>query len=175
MKFRYAILILISSIVVQTSFVRLLDLPPFGFNLALVALFLLCYYLPFEKILILAIAMGISIDLFSSISFGSTSLAAISAFSLSFYLRENILKGGRLSDLFLNSLITFFAFYLLLSAADIFLRPSADTAGIFNLIDFDLIKEILLNCAACVFAFYLAEYYKNRKRYGYARNIKISS
>lgn len=175
MKLAHAVLILILSIAVQTSFVRLFDLFLFAPNLSLIALFLLCYFLSFEKILILAIVAGIAIDFLSSVSFGSTSLAALGACSLSFYLRENILKGGRLADFSLNSLMTFFAFYFLLGAANIFLESSTGYAEIFKLMNINLAGEILFNVALSVFGCYLAKYYKSDKIYGFIRNIKISS
>ncbi|MBU4338491.1 hypothetical protein KKB43_07115 [Patescibacteria group bacterium] len=174
MKIAHAVLILILSIVIQASPVRLFDLFSFAPNLSLVALFLLCYFLSFEKLLILAIIAGIAIDLLSSVSFGSTSLAAMGACSLSFYLRKNVLKGGRIADFFLNSLITFFVFYFLLGQADIFLKSSTDYAAIFNLININLAGEILFNLALSAAAYYLAGYYKSGKIYGFTRNIKIS-
>ncbi|MDP3057065.1 MAG: hypothetical protein Q8N37_00905 [bacterium] len=125
--------------------------------------------------LILTIVGGITIDLVSSVSFGSTSLAALGAYSLSFYLRENVLKGGRFSDFLLNSLITFSAFYFLLGIANVFLKASTGYAGIFKLMDINLAGEILFNFALSVFGYRLIKYYKNSKIYGFARNIKISS
>lgn len=175
MKQWRAILIIILSIIIQTSFVRLLGLPPIAPNLSLVALFLLCYALPFERILILAIAAGMAIDLFSSVSFGSTSLAALGACSFSFYLRENVLKRGKLADFFLNSLIAFFVFYFLLSAANILMKPSTDYAEFFLLMNINLAGEIVLNSALAVLGYYFLEYCKNNKLYGFVRNSKISS
>lgn len=175
MKLAHAVLILILSIVIQASLVRLFDLFSFAPNLSLVALFLLCYALSFEKILVLAIFAGLSIDLVSSVSFGSTLLAAFGACTLSFYLRENILKGGRFSDFLLNGLATFFVFYCLLGGVNIFLNPPADYTEIFNLINVNLAGEILLNLALSAAGRYLARYYKNGKIYGFIQNIKISS
>ncbi len=174
MKLTRAILILILSIVAQASFVRLLDLFSFAPNLSLIALFLLCRFLSFEKILILAIVAGVAIDLLSSVSFGATSLAALGACSLSFYLRENVLKGGRLADFSLNSLISFFAFYFLLGEANIFLKFSAGYAAIFNLININLAGEILFNFALSAAAYCLVKCYKSNKIYGFTQNIKIS-
>lgn len=175
MKFTYAILILILSIIIQVSFVRLFDFFSFAPNLSLVILFLLCYFLSFEKMLILAIVAGITIDMVSLVGFGSTPLAALGAYSLSFYLRENVLRGGRFTDFFWNSLITFFAFYFLLGITNIFLKSSMDYAGIFKLININLIGEILFNFALSIFGYHFIKYYKNSKIYGFARNIKISS
>lgn len=176
MKFTYAILILILSVIIQASFIRLFDFFLFAPNLSIIILFLLCYFLSFEKMLILVIIGGIMIDLVSSVSFGSTSLAALGAYSLSFYLKENVLKGGRFSDFLLNSLITFFAFYFLLGVVNIFLKSSAGGAGIFRLMDINLLmEEILFTFVLSAFGYRLIKYYKNSKIYGFARNIKISS
>lgn len=175
MKLLRAILILILSIIIQISLVRLLDLFPFAPNLPLIVLFLLCHFLPFEKMLILAIVAGIAIDFVSSVSFGSTSSAAMVAYSLSFYLRENILKGGRFTDLFLNSLITFFAFYFLLGAANIFWESSISYAAVLKFININLAGEILLNAAFGVLGYYFLKHYKDSKIYGFIRNIKIPS
>lgn len=175
MKFFYAVLILIASIAVQVSFVRLLVLLPFAPNLSLIVLFLLCYFLSFEKILILATVGGVTIDLLSSVSFGSTSLAALGACSLIFYLKENVLKGERFADLFVNYLITFFAFYLLLGEANIILKSSIDRVPILNLININLAGEILFNFIISVLGYYFIKNYKNSRIYGFTRNIKISS
>lgn len=175
MKLVNAVLILTLIIIIQISFVRLFDFFSFAPNLPLVVLFILCYDLSFEKILFLAIFVGLSIDLASSISFGSTLLAFFIACSLSFYLRENVLKGGRLMDLLLNSLITFVVFYCLLAISNIFLKPSIGYASIFNLININLAGEILLDLVFSVFGYYLAGRYSNNKIYGFVQNIKISS
>lgn len=163
MKLAHAILILFLTVVVQVSLVRLLDSFSFAPNLSLIALFLLCYFLSFEKILILAIIGGISIDLSSSISFGSTSIAALAACSLSFYLRENILKGGRFTDFSLNNFITFSVFYIFLGEANILLKSAIDYSAMFKIINVNSAGELLLNFTLSVFAFYLVKYYKNGK------------
>lgn len=175
MKLTYAFLIMILSIVIQVSLVRPLDIFSFVPNLSLVVLFLLCYSLSFERMLILAIFMGLSIDLVSSVSFGSTILAAFGACSLSFWLRENILKGGRPADLILNGSITFFVFYCLLSGSNIFLGSSSGYMEFFDIINPDLAGEIFFDLALSVSGYYLAERYNSDKIYGFIQNIKISS
>ncbi len=175
MKFIHAVLILFFSIIIQVSFIRLFDSFSLAFNLSLVILFYFCYILSFEKILIMAIFAGMAIDLSGSASFGSTSLAMVTVCSLNFYLKENILRDGRLADFFLNSLIYFLAFYFLLAVANIFLNSSFDYAAIAKLININLASEILFNIAVSVCGYYFLKRYKNGKIYGFIGNIKISS
>lgn len=169
MKIKYAILILFISIVIQTGFIRILDLFPFTFNLPLVLLFLLCYSASFEKILFFTIFTGIAIDLSSSVNFGLTSLSAFGAYVLSFYLREKVFKRGEFTDFLLNSLVTFIVFYCLLSAGVVLSKASINYAILFN-----LTSIILLDFIFCVLGYCLIEYLKNKRIYGISRNIKIS-
>jgi len=175
MKFAYAVLISILFIIIQVSLIRLLALFPLAPNLSLVALFLLAYLLSYEEILILAIISGIAIDLASSASFGSTSLSLILSFSLSFYLRENIIKGGSYADFLLNNLITFFIFYFLLGEANIYLNSSMGHEAFPGLSDINFAGEILSNAAFGVLGYYLIKHYKCGKIYGFVKNLKISS
>jgi hypothetical protein len=109
------------------------------------------------------------------VSFGSTILAAFGACSLSFWLRENILKGGRPADLMLNGMVTFLVFYCLLAGANILLGSSSGYMEIFNIINLNLAGEIFLDLILSAFGYYLAEYYNSDKIYGFIQNIKISS
>lgn len=175
MKLVRIIIILFFCITVQVSFVRIFDVALIAPNLPLVALFIFCYFLPYEKILFAALFAGIVIDFFSSISFGSTSLAAIGACSLGFYLRENVLKRGSFSDFFINALAVYAAFYFLLSATNALLKFSAGYGEIFNLINIDLAGEIIIDLALSALAYRILKYYKTKKIYGFIRDIKISS
>lgn len=175
MKLIYAFLIIILSVVVQTGFIRLFDLFSLAPVLPIIALFILCYFLLFEKILVLSIFTGLAMDLASSVSFGSTIVAAFGACSLSFYLREKILIGGRFSDQLLNVLASFSVFYFLLGSADIFFSPSADYQEIFNLINLNLAGEIILDAVLWFLGYYLAGYFNSNKIYGFIQNIKISA
>lgn len=175
MKLIHAFLIVILCIVIQVSFVRLFDFFSFMPNLALVILFLLCYFLSFENVLILSIFAGLSIDLVSSVNFGSTILAVFGACALSFYLRENLLRGGRFVDFMLNSLIFFPFFYFLLGGVNILFGSLSDYEEIFNLINLSLAGEILLDLVFSALGYYLAGYFNSSKIYGFIQNIKISS
>lgn len=175
MKLARVILILFFSIVGQLSFVRLFDIGSFAPNLPIIALFLLCYFMPLEKILFLSVIAGITIDFFSSISFGSTPLAAVGAYSLGFYIRENVLKRGSFSDFLFNAFVVFAAFYFLLGVLNILLEFSADYGEFFNLVNVNLAGEIFIDIALSAIAYSILKNYKSKKLYGFIRDIKISS
>lgn len=175
MKLFSAVLFAVLSIIVQVSFVRISDWSLFTPNLSLVVLFLLCYFLSFEKMIKLALITGIMIDVNSSVSFGSTALAALGACSMSFYIRENILKGGSFTDFLLNILMAFILFYFLLGISNILLRSSSEYMSVFNLINVNLAGEILINLILSSVGYNLMKYYYNNKIYGFIRDIKISS
>lgn len=174
MKLTHAILILFISIVIQTSFVMTFSLFSFAPNLFLVAIFLLCYFSSFEKVLILSIIAGIFAGFFDSIGFGVSLAAIFISCELSYYLRKNILKGGRFNDFLLNSLATFLTFYCLLGIAGVYFELPADYIKIFNLININLAGEIFLNIIFSVLGYRIAEYYSRNKIYGFIQNIKIS-
>lgn len=175
MKFNIAFIAIILSIVLQVSFIRLFGSFSFLPNIFVATLFLLCYMLSFERILVLAIFSGLSVDLVSSVSFGSTLIAAFGACSISFYLRKSILKGGRLADFLLNCLIAFIVFYCLLSISNILMRTSAGNVVITNLLNVNILGEIFFDLVFSVFGYYLIGYYDRNKIYGFIQNIKISS
>lgn len=172
MKLSRAILILILSAVIQISFIRVFYLFPLPLNLLLVALFLFSYFLSFDDLLVLTIFGGLMLDFSSAVSFGSSSVAALLAFLLGFFLKEKILKGKRIVEFFLNGLIVFFVFYLFLEVASAFLKSALSFAAVFGAINSDLLLEILFNTAVSASAYYIIKNYKNGKFYGTYWNIK---
>lgn len=174
MKLLSGISIIFFSFVIQISFVRLFYFFPIAPNLSFIVLISLCYFLSFEKILILAIINGIAIDLSSSVSFGSTAFLFTVACSLNFYLRENILKGNRLSDYLLNNAIVIMAFYILLNFINILTQHSINYSDFINLINTDFVGEALINFLLSILFYHFVKYCKNGKKYGFTENIKIS-
>lgn len=172
MKLSRAILILILSAVIQISFIRVFYLFPLPLNLSLVALFLLSYFLSFDDLLILSVFGGLMLDFSSAVSFGSSSMAALAAFSLSFFLKEKILKGKRIVEFFSNGLIVFSAFYLFLEITSAFLKSALSFTAVFSAINSDLPLEILFNTAVSASIYHIIKSYKNGKFYGTYWNIK---
>lgn len=163
MKLIYAILIFFSSIIIQISFVSILDFLPFMPNIFLAVLFALSYFLSFEKFLVMATMGCIIVDLSSSMSVGSAVIASYGAFTLSFFLKASLLKKKKGLEFLINSLITFHVFYFLLIVTDNLFKNSAILDNLAEIININLFMEILFNSFIGLLIFYILMRLKENK------------
>lgn len=169
MKYSSAFLLLFFSILMQASFLRLINFSPFVPDMPLIVLFVLSYRFSGLTFIALAAFAGVLIDLFGAAYFGISIFAAIAAFTANFSARKNIFKGKGLSSIVLSGLSVFILFYSFLFFGSRLLGLLGGNSFIFNLFDKKNIAEIILNSliAAC-----LAYFLKNKKNYANTRDYK---
>lgn len=169
MKYSTAIIILFFSILAQVSFLRLVAFLPFTPEIALIALFILSYYFSIFRILILAAFLGVMLDLFSAVNFGSSFFAAIAAFSIMLLVREKILKRKSFVNIFLSSFMVFLSYYPLLFFANWLISLASRNKITFDLLDGKMAIEIILNV---LIAFGLGYFLSIKKDYVNIRDYK---
>ncbi len=159
----YAILIFFSSIIIQISFVSILDFLPFMPNIFLAVLFALSYFLSLERFLLMATIGCLIVDLLGSMSIGSTVIALYGAFALSFFLKASMLKKKKGLEFLINGLITFHVFYFLLIVTDNLFKNSAILDNLAEIININLFMEILFNSFIGLLIFYILMRFKENK------------
>lgn len=174
MKLIYILFIVIFSITAQVSIVNLFNPPDFFPNFSLIVFFLLSYLLSYEKNIFTSIFAGLSIDISNMMSFGPSLIAFFVSGLIIYYLKKNILKGGRTFDLLSNSLIYFILFYIFLITVNNVLSGNSVSGGFSVLADSNLIIEIFLDMIMVFVLYHIIEHFKKYKMYGFIQNIKIS-
>ncbi len=176
MKYTIAAIFLFFSVLLQTSFFRLIDGVPLLPDMPLVVLFVLSYRLPHSGVLVLAALTGAMIDLFSAVNFGASVFAAIAAFSVCYFIREKFLIRKNFSNIILSSVALFICFYLFLFISNKFLSFFGGNNFTFNLFSKNMSAEFVLSAisAACL-AYFLASKINYVNIRNYKRFFKISA
>lgn len=168
MKYTKAVIVLFFSVLAQVSFLRLITIIPALPDVPLVILFVLSYRLSRFGVLVLTALTGVLIDLFSAAHFGSSSFAAVAAFSACYFFRDNFLKGKSFNNIVLSSVAVFICFYSFLFFINWVLNFSGGNNFAFNLFDKKMAAEFLLTAlcaAACAYFLESEKSYVNIRDY----------
>ncbi len=169
MKYTKSAILLFFSVLLQVSFLRLVEGIPFLPDLPFIVLFVLSYRLPQYGVLVLAVFTGTLIDLFSTAFFGTSIVAALGALEVCYFVRKHFFKGKNFGNIILAAATVFVCFYLLLFAGN---RASGLLAGnnfVFNLYDNKMAAEII---SSALIGSLLAYFFETKTDYVNIRDFK---